>query len=251
MISQVRAFNDIGIAKFSAWLDSPVEGAPKHLLEDDSVTSLIEGEFQVDLTKKFSTSYELGEYLANQVFTGTADRFSLLSNYGMWAWMSLAFMESIVKKGGNGAGKPLANPHYTLQSPRLAYRLIVRTAWDLVSLHGEAARLALGSSRSPWGEMAEQMTARQEIYANRSFWPVANALYAMPDGSVKAGATSQRSRKARHDPKSKAGLGGVRRLPFTFRQFERTYNLRKMTSNQIIGLLPVEYRKWQDNLRAD
>ena len=89
------------------------------------------------------------------------------------------------------------------------------------------------------------MTARQEIYAHRSFWPVASSLYAMPDGSVKAGATSQRTRDARRDPKSKAGLGGVRRLPFTFKQFERTYNLRQMTSEQIAELLPVEYQKWR------
>ena len=245
MTSQVRSLNDVGIAKFEVWLDSPAGAPPKELLEDDTATDVVEGGYQVDLSRRFSTSYDLGEYLANYVFIDIEDRFALLSNHGMWAWISLVYIESLVGKGRDArAGKPLAKPHY-IQYPRLAYRLIARTAWDLVSLHGEVAKVALVSSRSPWGEMAEQMTARQEIYAHRSFWPVAHELYAMPDGSVKTGVTTQRTKKARSDPKSKAGLGGVGRLPITFKQFERTYNLRQMSSKQIVALLPAEYNKWR------
>ncbi len=246
MMMQVRSLNEVGIVKFGAWLDDPVGTAPQDLLMDDRATDAIDGVYEIDPTKQFLTSYDLGSYLTAKVFVEVVDRFSLLSEHGMWAWLSLAFIDSLVKRGRAGdAGKPLAKAHYISQSPRLGYRLIVRTAWDLVGLHGEAAKVALGSSKSPWGEMAEQMTARQEIYAHRSFWPVASALYAMPDGSVKRGATSQRTKEGRRDPKSKAGLGGVRRLPFTFKQFERTYNLRQMTETEIAGLLPTEYQKWQ------
>ena len=246
MTIRVRSLNEAGIAKFASWLDNPVGPAPRTLLEDDSVSDIVGGGYQIDLSKKFPTSYELGEYLAEGPFSGVTDRFALLSNHGIWAWVSLTFIDSLLKKGnGAGAGKPLAKPHYVVQSPRLAYRLIARTAWDLVSLHGEAAKVALGSPKSPWGEMAEQMTARQEIYAHCSFWPVASALYGLSDGSVKKGATSQRTKEARRDPTRKAGLGGVRRLPFTFKQFERTYNLRQMTSGQIAELLPAEYQKWR------
>jgi hypothetical protein len=245
MTIQLRQMNEVGIAKFASWLDSPVGEPPKSLLEDDSASLGVDGGYQIDPCRKFSTSYELGEYLATDVFKDNTDKFALLSNHGMWAWLSLAFIDSLVNRSGRGAGlgKPLKKPHY-MHSPRLAYRLIVRTAWDLVALHGAAAKLALSSSKSPWGDMAEQMTARQEIYAHRSFWIAANALYAMPDGSAKTGAASQRSKTARHDPKSKAGLGGVRRLPFTFKQFERTYNLRQMTGDHIVSLLPEEYKRW-------
>ncbi|TDK30716.1 hypothetical protein [Luteimonas terrae] len=246
MTIPVRSLNDVGLAKFSAWLDNPTTPAPKTLLEDDSASEFVDGGHLIDPSLQFQTSYEAGRYLSHEVFSGNPDRFSLLSNHGLWAWISLVLIDSLVKKGsGKDAGKPLAKPHYIMDSPRLAYRLITRTAWDLVNLHGDAAKVALGSSRSPWGEMAEQMTARQEIYAHRSFWPVANALYAAPDGSVKKGVTSQRSRQARSDPKSKAGLGGIRRLPFTFKQFERTYNLRRMTGDEITSLLPPEYQRWR------
>jgi hypothetical protein len=246
MTSQIRSLSEVGIAKFAAWIDNPTSPAPKDLLKNDTFTDAVEGEYLIDLSRKFSNSFELGEYLANQVFVGNVDRFALLLNHGMWAWISLAFIESLMSKSrNNGVGKTLAKPHYIMQSPRLAYRLVARTAWDLVSLHGAAAKVALGSPRSPWGEMAEQMTSRQEIYAHRSFWPVANSLYAMPDGSVKKGVATQRLKKDRCDPKSKAGLGGIRRLPFTFKQFERTYNLRQMASDEIAILLPTEYAKWR------
>ena len=240
----VRSLNDAGLSKFAAWLDNPVGDPPRELLKDDLSSDIVEGEFQIDVSRVFATSYDLGKYLAEEVFGSDVDRFAMLSDHGMWSWISLALIANLLKKG-RGAGTPLAKPHYIVESPRLAYRLITRTAWDLVTLHGEVARLALGSSKSPWGEMAEQMTARQEIYAHRSFWPVAHALYANSDGSVKRGATSQRSKNARHDPSSKAGLGGVRRLPFTFRQFERTYNLRGMTDGEITELLPDEYKRWR------
>lgn len=247
MTIQVRSLNEAAVGKFALWLESPDGTPPKELLNDDTATDIIDGGYQIDLSRKFSTTYELGKYLAEEVFVEVADRFSLLSNHGMWAWLSLSFIESIVSKGGKiPAGDPLAPPHYIMLSPRLAYRLIARTAWDLVSKHGQVAKVAFGSLRSPWGEMAEQMTARQEIYAHQSFWPVANALYAMPDGSVKTGVTTQRSKKARRDPKNKNGLGCVGRLPTTFKQFERTYNLRQMTCEQIVALLPNEYNKWRE-----
>lgn len=244
MISQVKSLNSVGISKFEAWLDNPAGAAPKVILQDETTADVVDGGYQVDLSRRFSNSFELGEYLARHVFVGTVNRFSLLSNDGMWAWISLVFIESLLRKVRN-AGKPLAKPHYIAQSQRLAYRLIARTAWDLVSLHGDVAKVALGSSKSPWGEIAEQMTARQEIYAHRSFWPVACALYSLEDGSVKTGVTTKRTQEARQDPKNKTGLGGVGRLPTTFKQFERTYNLRKMTSDKIVALLPAEYNKWR------
>ncbi|WP_129135672.1 hypothetical protein [Luteimonas sp. YGD11-2] len=244
MKTEIRSLNNTGLATFSSWLEDPSGRAPIQILNDVAFTEAVDGGYMVDLSRTFATSYHFGEYLAMEVFPSDVDRFSLLANAGMWSWLSLAFINSLLKKGGVGAGKPLAKPHYILQSPRLAYRLIGRTAWDLVNLHGEAAKIALGSLRSPWGEMAEQMTARQEIYAHRSFWPVANALYSAPNGIPKRGATSQRTTKARQDPRNQAGLGGVRRLPLTFKQFERTYNLRKMTDEQILALLPKEYQRW-------
>lgn len=224
-----------------AWLENPSGASPRQILNDEIFTEPLPDGYHLDPEAQFATSYDLGVYLSSQVFPVVPDSFALLNRHGMWAWISLAYMDSLL---GKKSGLPLDKPHY-VNTHRLGYRLIARTAWDLVALHGEAARVALGSKLSPWGEMAEQMTSRQQIYANRSFWPVARRLYSLVDGTVKSGATSQRDKKARRDPKSKAGLGGVRRLPFAFRQFDRTFNLRMMDADAITALLPAEYEKWR------
>ena len=243
MATRVRSLSSAGIERFEAWLINPHGSPPQGILSDESMLEDIALPYEIDKSRRFESSYELGVYLCNDVFKGVGDRYALLTAHGMWTWIALAYIDSLLRRDST-SGRPLAKPHY-INVPRLGYRLIPRTAWDLVSQHGDAARVALGSTKSPWGEMAEQMTSRQEIYANRSFWRVASLLYGAADGGVKRGATSQRSREARRDPTSRSGLGGVRRLPFAFKQFERTYNLRKMSEIEIVELLPREYEKWR------
>jgi hypothetical protein len=241
---KVRSLNAVGLATLEQWLIGREGAPPRHVLEVDGMTENLADDYEIDASKEFTTSFELGLYLHDQVSGVVEDSGALLAQHGMWSWLSLAFISSLVQKRGKDAGKPLAAPHY-VNTPRLSYRLIARTAWDLVRRHGEDAKVALGSLQSPWGEMAEQLAGRQEMYGHKSFWPVANRLYLSPAGSAKAGATTQRNATARRDPKSRAGLGGVRRLPFTFKQFERTYNLRQMDGGDIVALLPPEYDRWK------
>jgi hypothetical protein len=245
MTIRVRSLNTLGCDLFGGWIDNPVGAPPRELLERADTSEDVDPAFWIDEKRTFASSYELGKYLADDVFKDVTDRFYLSSMKGMWAWISLAFVEGLVRRAGKGHGKPLARAHYIDGGPRLSYRLIARTACDLVRLHGESAKVALDSRTTPWGEMAEQMTASQEIYVHPSLWPVAYHLYIDEGGSVRKGVTTQRSKKARRDPKSKAGLGGVRRLPSTFRQFDRTYNTRSMDVSKIIQLLPAEYSRWR------
>lgn len=239
MEAMVRSFTTAGVRAMREWLAQPSTPTRLSLLNDEHLSEPIPEDYVVDMGRRFTTSYELGVYLVSEVFKDGPDRRDLLARGGMWSWLSLAFIESLKKKDGG-----LLNEAHYVDVPKWAYRLITRTAWDLVSMYGESARVALGSKRTPWGEMAEQMTATQEVYANPSFWPVAYRLYVKPDGSVKRGATSQRTKTAKRDPKSTSGLGGVRRLPTTYKQFDRTYNLRVMEPNEVLGLLPAEYHRW-------
>jgi hypothetical protein len=243
MTHPVRQLTPAGCERFSAWLSNPIGPAPRDMLLDDAYSDELEGIGAVDLDKSFQSSYDLGIYL-NSVFD-TSDRISLESKNEMWAWLSLAFLDSLVRRSGAKKGMPLARAHYLDDGPRLAYRLITRTAWTLVKLHGENAKVALGSARSPWGEMAEQMTASQEIFGHPSFWSVARHIFLDERGIVYLGVTTQRDSKARRDPESRAGLGGVHRLIRTLKQFDRTYNTRMMSEDRIVELLPEEFKRWK------
>jgi hypothetical protein len=245
---QVRSLNSNGVAAFSSWLVEGKGDAPIEILDDPQFFDEIVDRYAVDPTRTFNTSYELGKYLHESVFVDVTDVARLSAETGVWAWISLVFIDSLLARSTARKGKPLSLPHYvevdSQHGRRLAYRLIARTAWKLVRAHGVAAEIALGSSKSPWGEMAEQMTSRQEVFSHPSFWSVASRLYRSSNGEIRRGATSQRPEIARRDPKNSAGRGGVRRLPMTFRQFDRTYNVRRMSLEDMLAVLPDEYSKW-------
>lgn len=248
MRKNVSCLNSAGVEVFSAWLSSPNCEPPLNILDDSNYCEDIQHEFTLDTGRLFDTTFELGKYLHEEVFVDVEDSIALEACSGIWAWVSLALINNLLSRSTGRKNKPLGLPHYIelsgQQGRRLGYRLIVRTAWRLARLHGPLAEVALGSKRSPWGEMAEQMTSRQEIFAHPSFWAVAHQLYLNSKGDLRRGATSQRPASARKDPKNHVGRGGVRRLPFTFRQFDRTYLTRAMSREQMLEMLPKEYQKW-------
>ena len=245
---RVMSLNDGGVAKFQTWLENPKGEPPRYLLTDEQFCDSIAGEYFLDTERTFSTTFEVGMYLFEEVFPAVPDPVKHRADTGTWAWVSLALVPNLLGRMAKNFGRPLDVPHYLeLGGPpgqRLAYRLIARTAWELVRLHGSTALVALGSKRSPWGEMAEQLSSRQQVFAHPCFWAIAHRFYLDSAGNLRPGATTKRPAKARRDPKNATGRGGVGRLPFTFRQFDRTYNTRELTLEQALPLLPNEYRKW-------
>lgn len=248
MMLKVMSLNDGGVSKFQTWLENPHGTPPRDLLTDEHYCDSITGEYFVDTDRKFSTTFEIGRYLAQEVFADVLDPVKHRADAGVWAWVSLAMVTNLLVRSAKRFGRPLDVAHYLeLDGPpgqRLAYRLITRTAWELVRLHGSTAVVALGSKRSPWGEMAEQLSSRQQVFAHPCFWAIAHRFYLDSSGNLRPGATSQRPAKARKDPKNTTGRGSARRLPFTFRQFDRTYNTRELTLEQALPLWPYEYAKW-------
>lgn len=247
---RVAALNEQGIERFRAWLSEPVGAAPFEILTDPRFCGGVIGEWFIDPHRQFNTTYELGVYLVEDVFGEDVDRLKLRTDRCMWAWISLALLPNLLKRGRGSEGQPFDIAHYMEVEARLAYRLIVRTAWELVHLHGTKARVALSSPRSAWGDVAEQIAARQEIYAHPGFWTVAEKLYITADGMTKTGVATIRKKEHRRDPKCKIGLGAARRLIANFGQFERTYLLRDMSADEILAILPAEYRIWRENIKA-
>lgn len=241
----VRSLTEEGLARFSKWILDRSGTPPREILLDDAYSDQIDQLFKLDPSLKFETSFALGKYLYESVFARSEDRFGIRSMNGVWAWISLVYIDSLVSKRGKNAGKPLALAHYIDTGPRLAYRLIARTAWELNLLHQDRARIGLSSTASPWGELSEQMAgANQRNFSNRAFWLLANDLYVDADGNVRAGAASKRPKDARTNPNLTGGKGAIRRLAATMKQFERTYDVRAMTVDQLVAVLPSEYQKW-------
>jgi hypothetical protein len=252
MIIALRRLTEAGLVAFRRAIVEGDATSVGKLKESDVLTELAPGNFLLDDGKAFATTYDLGHYLHTTVFYNVKEPSAIYQDAGLWAWISLVYIDSLVRKrerGSKGKGTPLAPNHYMqLDEPgakRQAYRLIARSAWWLVRLHGKAAVIVFGSPDSPWGELAEQVVGRQLIATHRGFFSVAERLYLNSEGAVKKGAASHRSKEARLNPKAKAGLGSMRRLALTLNQFGRTYNTRAISPDAMLKLLPeIEYRRW-------
>lgn len=247
MTRLVRSLKEEGTAVFRGWLLQPTATAPLAILDDPRFSEPIEHEYRIDCGRQFDTTFELGRYLHDEVIGPAADRLEVRAHAGMWAWISLAMVHNLLGRSRKRKGLPLDPAHYIDAGARLGYRLICRTAWELVRLHGDNARVAISSRQSPWGDIAEQMTSRQEIYMHPSFWAVSSRLYLSNDGSTRPGTTTQRTKEDRRNPTSRTGLGGLRRLAMSFRQFERTYLVREMPVDQLLEILPAEYGRWKQS----
>lgn len=252
MSTTVHRLNADGLAEFVQWIVASGGAAPPtHILSDSKFSEPIQQEFDIDLNQSFGNTFLLGEYLNEQVFRDVSDPRTLYEDGAMWAWISLATIDSLVSKKDRGAkkkGSPLALVHYVQATPyaskRHAYKLIARSAWWMARVHGDAAAFVLGSPDSPWGEIAEAVIGRQQLASHSGFISLASRLYLTPDGAVKKGAAGKRTKDNRVNPKSKAGLGSMRRLALTLNQFGRTYNTRAIQTDAMLSLLPKEYQRW-------
>lgn len=248
MTHVVKRFNEAGVAELVSWLVGDAHDVyPLSLLDDLHFVEPIEQQFVVETDRSFSTTFALGQYLHEEVFGAVADPHALWQDAGMWAWLSLVFMGSLVKRAGRkDDGEPLNPDHYVAVGETWhGYRLITRQAWWMVRNHGEGAAIALSSDTSPWGELAESICGRDDIRTNGAFFSVARTLYLDENGKLLRGAAGKRTKSAQRNPKSIAGRGAMRRLTKTLNQFGVTYAIRSMPTAQIIGLLPPhEYRRW-------
>ena len=243
----VKRLNESGLSKFSAWLLMPDGPAPKAILEDPLYVETVELEAVVELDRAFETSFELGSYLHKSVFADHPDARGIYEDTAMWAWVSLAFIDSLLsrkERGNKPKGTPLAEAHYIYQSNRHAYKLIARSAWWMARLHGDAAAFVLGSPTSPWGDIAEAVIGRPQLASHTGFIGLSRLLYLNADGTTKKGVAGVRSKEARLNPKAKSGLGAMRRLALTLNQFGKTYNTRAIEPTAMRALLPREYSRW-------
>src|SRR4051794_33287771 len=109
---QVRSLNSGGIDVFAAWLKNKTGPAPVEILDDQKYSDDIAASYNIDPSRQFDTSYQLGKYLHETVFVNVPDAARLSAETGIWAWISLAFIDSLLARSASRKGKPLNLPHY-------------------------------------------------------------------------------------------------------------------------------------------
>jgi hypothetical protein len=96
---------------------------------------------------------------------------------------------------------------------------------------------------STWGDLAEQLTSRQNVAYHRGYIQTANALY-LTDGKLRRGAASRVRPFKKRKPGETIGKGGVARLALAVRRLCRTYDTHILGTADMINLLPKEFKNF-------
>lgn len=237
----IRVFKDSGIQLMEKYLDSlttdfPLE-YPNNILYDSAHTELLAPEVETE-NRKFTNRYEVGEYFYN-IFNDSAIE-NIDRMIGLWSWLALYYFDEFCATDSDGKMKPGERARWipAVRDYKKYYRHLLAGPYRIYKTHRDNPKRAfalLCTSPDRPGEVVEQLSSRQELVTNSSIMEVATSLYVNKNNGVhKKGASGK-------------GPGSARRLADVFFQFDLTWDLYSMTSEEIINILPIEFKKYIDN----
>jgi hypothetical protein len=231
----VRCFNAEGLAEFSRWLRIGAVGAvPASLLTDIGLSTPME-KSSIPEIPMFRNRYDFGLFLVDLL--KSYDPHQISYNAGLWSWLAALFFEQLAPTDTEGK-RSLRRPYvYVLSESRLYYRHLVRAPWYLVHNHGAEARYLLEPIRtddpaplSRQSYLLDQLAARQFVISSPTLIAAARRLYTDPrTGRQRRGAGAK-------------GKGSPRRLALIANQLALTYDVRSMSVDQFMKILPREFR---------
>lgn len=233
-----RRLNTTGIQQFSEFLREtdtlPVGFVPTDLLTDIDTSESVYPTITIE-PQAFSSKLVLAEYLDNQIGEEGAKR--LGTDSGFWAWIALSFFEHVCPHKRGGRWNPSDQVRWipAMDNWRRYYRHLFVLPWRVYRSFKDYPQIAMSllyNNPGIHGETVEQIASRQELVSNRSVVSTATRLY-FDDivGKPKPG----------HGGK---GAGSPRRFATILSQFDLTYDLYAMTTDQLIDLLPTEFDRF-------
>lgn len=232
----IRTFNEEGLNEFERIItdirNNSLKEIPGDLLTSGHYSEIREPIINIERVD-YKNKNELVPYLVEKLSL-KANKY-LYFDKGMWSWLAAFFFDNVCPQDGNGKRKVNETAFYILRDPRnytKYYRHLLAYPCRLYSELGDSSKIFLIGSFLKRGEITEQFGAYQEIALNKGILDAANLMY-WDDNTknLKRGAAGK-------------GAGSARRLVRLIRQYQMTYDLNSMNGNEIVGLLPSEFAKW-------
>jgi len=236
---KLRRLNEKGLQDFADFIDrlalDPMLSPPSGILEDSEKTDVCRPGVEVE-RRKFSSRFEAAAHLYNKFIEAGISDNDL--DRGVWAWLALLWFDQLCPPPGKKArGWPGEQARWipTLSDYRKHYRHLLAGPWRAYRFHSgniERARVLLCGPLYAPGDVSEQILSRQELVTNRGVVEVATRLYYDPlQKKLKRGAAGK-------------GPGSARRYADVLNQFDVTWDLYEMGSNEITTLLPQEFDRF-------
>jgi hypothetical protein len=205
--------------------------APIQILNDTYAVEDLPFELEV-AEPGFKSRFEMGQHLVD--ILANVDRSEFLGDHGFWDWLALYWFDDFCPKKADGSRKkPSATPNYVMSEDyKRRYRHAVYVTWQLVEMHGDNAKFMLFKEPDVRGELTEQFMARQYYLSCGGVIRAAQRLYWDAEvGKLKKGAGSK-------------SFGSSRRLVAWLQQIEVTYDLFSMDAEQLLELIPNEFKRF-------
>lgn len=236
---KLRRLTQGGIDRLHEFLNSLVTGNPQSypdkILTDPMTSEEVDS--GVDIEKRtFGNRFNAAKYLNRKLSViSIAD---LYGDVGLWAWLSLFYFDELCPSNMEGKRQPKDRARYIpeVTNWRKYYRHLLAGPYRVYQAHNDDPDRAMSLLRGPLdkpGDIVEQLTSRQEIVTNKGIIEAATLLYIDPvNKGTKRGAAGK-------------GDGSARRLADVCNQFDLTWDLYSMSSNEFILLLPQEFNRFR------
>lgn len=233
---ELRALSDKGIDEFNNYIanlrTNPLTPYPN--LNVEPFSQEFKPYVRIDERKSFKTRLEIGKYLNDLIQKAGIEKGAIIERSGVWSWLAYLWFDQLspVIKGS----RKIFHTHKYICSGgyREYYRHLVAAAYEVYSLHGERnSKLFLECPVYRHNDFMEQLASRKYIISSGSLVETAHKLYWNPKSNVpKEGA------------RDKEKPGNIRRFVRIIDQLRLTYDLHGIEPDDIVRLLPKEFRRW-------
>ncbi len=230
-------FNSTGIIAFQNLLQNIRDGmivrSPLEIIDDSTFIERVNNNLEITI-QLFQTRHDMASYI-NSVLVKSLIKDDLM-DVGLWSWLSAVYIDSVCPPDDVGQRNPEKDyRHIPSNDWRNFYRHLIRGPVRILRLfieNPETAAIVLCQHPASPGDFVEQLAARQERITNTSIIAAANKLYYdKKSKKPKKGASANW-----HKP------GTLRRFTSLLDQLDLTYDLYSMTEDELINILPNEFR---------
>lgn len=235
---KVRRLKPAGIEQFERFLDSLTQETPLPVPSAALTAAESSESLGVELEvedREFATRLELGRYLFDTL--NESGLTEIDADRGLWAWLSLFYFERLCPADKAGRRTPGNRARWILDPHNFQryYRHLLAGPYRIFRAYSDQPILAMcllcGPPDKP-GDLVEQLASRQELVTNRAIIGAASRMYYDPSSEkLKRGAGGK-------------GRGSPRRFADVLQQFDVTFDLYSLSTDDLIQLLPKEFDRF-------
>lgn len=239
---KLRRLTEEGLERFAAYLDATndheVLEVPRDLLESPTASVSVGASVEV-VPRSFANRYELAEHL--YAMLGNADVGDMDRDRGLWGWLSLFYFDELCPAKATGQRDPGRRERWILvPTSRKFYLHLLAGPYLIYRAHLANPEITIGLLCGPLNvipRVYEEIAESPALIANPAVVEVATRLYYDP---AKRAVRRNRSLKA-----------GPRRFVQVLAQYDVTWDLRSLTTDDLFDMLPKEFELLRSAYQPD